>query len=93
MDDIYRYLFADILPIIVSVGVVGFKVYHDLKHLKLQVVDGFKSISKQMHTMNDNISELQIQIVENKTADQYRDKALERLDIEIHRLNDKINNR
>ena len=93
MDDIYRYLFADILPIIVSVGVVGFKVYHDLKHLKTKVVDGFQTISEEVHKINENISELQLQIVANLTADEYRDKALDRLDKEINRLNDKINNK
>ena len=93
MGDIAKLFIIDLLPIVVSVGAVGFKIYHDLNHLKITVVDGFKAVSEEMSIMNTNISELQIQIVKNSTADEYRDKALDRLDKEIIRLNSKLNNK
>ena len=93
MGEIAKLIFFNLLPIVLSVGVVGFKIYHDLNHLKVTVVDGFISISEEMSIMNTNISELQIQIVKNSTADEYRDKALDRLDKEIIRLNSKLNNK
>ena len=93
MGEIAKLIFFNLLPIVLSVGIVGFKIYHDLNHLKVTVVDGFIRISEEMSIMNTNISELQIQIVKNSTADEYRDKALDRLDKEIIRLNSKLNNK
>ena len=93
MGDITKFFLVDLFPVLIPVAAVGFKIYHDLGHLKITVIEGFKGVSEEMHTMNTNISELQIQIVKNSTADEYRDKALDRLDREIIRLNNKLNNK
>ncbi len=86
MFSLMEFDFINILPIIGTVTAVGYKVYYDVSRLKGDVTEGFVNIGVKLDKMEESISNIKLDLVENKTEDKFRDKELVRLSKEIEKL-------
>ena len=86
MEFDFQPFLVNILPIIVTVGAVGYKVYYDVHNLKHDLSKGFSTIGTKLDAMEKSINKINLDLLKNEVADQYRDKELSRLSKEIEKL-------
>ena len=94
-----HFILKNILPVLVPVLGVGYKMYHDVGVLnkmmtsnKQDFTDHLNSLDKKVDKINTNIGDLETKISNNRIADEYRDKEITRLDKEIGTLKLKVFN-
>jgi len=98
-DPILNIIIINILPIVVSVGSVGYKIYYDLGQVKQEIATNkteikiwLQNITNDVSTIDHKVSDLQSELKESKAFDAGRDLRLERLEKEIYLIRQKVYN-
>ena len=93
------FILKNILPVLVPVLGVGYKMYHDVNVLNKMMTDNKKDFTNHLNSLNTkvdnitvNIGDLETKISNNRIADEYRDKEITRLDKEIGTIKLKVFN-
>lgn len=87
------FFLKQILPLVLSIGSVGYKIYYDVKALnkqvaanKTEIADAISILGTEIKGINTSIGKFEVSLAKNKTADEFRDKEIERLSREIDRI-------
>jgi chromosome segregation ATPase len=97
--DVSDFILKNILPLVLSIGPVGYKIYYDVKRLNKQIVENkveftnhLNSLDVKVDGINNNISSLKQDLSNNKIEDEFRDREIQRLDNELKEIKKKIYN-
>ena len=75
MEGFQEFLLQNVLPVLIPVVVVGFKMFHDLNGIGKNV----ESIGIKLDQISEKVIDLENNLIKNQEADKYRDKEISRL--------------
>ncbi len=97
--EVIDFILKQILPIVISIGSVGYKIYYDVRQLnhqvaanKTEIAGAITMLGTEIKEINASIGKFEVSLAKNKTADEFRDREVKRLDEEIKVIKSKIYN-
>jgi len=92
-NEVTDFILKQILPLVISIGSVGYKIYYDVRQLnhqvaanKTEIAAAISMLSTEIKDINTSIGHFEVSLAKNKTADEYRDKEIARISREIDRF-------